>query len=181
MLWLGQKRSACCHISPPATCAAFFLCVSACFTILSSRINPFPQTSQVKGFSPVWRHMWRLRSVLWLNCFGQTSHLYGLSPACFARCSWNTKRGISKFSIFQFYNIFNLSVFIILKTCMNKSNSCCHPAVMICLSADLSKFKISHQNFTRLSKKLFKLLLLVQLKKFSHRKTSQNLHNVRQS
>merc|ERR1719220_3461305 len=23
--------------------------------------------------------MWRRRSVLWLNCFGQNSHLYGLS------------------------------------------------------------------------------------------------------
>jgi len=76
--WPGPGQytvSACCHISPPATCAAFFLWVSACFTILSSRMNPFPQTSQVKGFSPVCRHMWRLKSVLWLNCFGQTSHL----------------------------------------------------------------------------------------------------------
>ena len=77
--WPGPGQytgvSACCHISPPATCAAFFLWVSACFTILSSRMNPFPQTSQVNGFSPVCRHMWRLKSVLWLNCLGQTSHL----------------------------------------------------------------------------------------------------------
>ena len=65
--------SACCHISPPPTCA-FFLWVSACLTILSSLMKPFPQTSHVKGFSPVCRHMWRLKSVLWLNCFGQTSH-----------------------------------------------------------------------------------------------------------
>lgn len=66
--------SACCHIRPPPTWA-FFLCVSACLTILSSLMKPFPQTSQVKGFSPVCRHMWRLKSVLWLNCLGQTSHL----------------------------------------------------------------------------------------------------------
>jgi len=76
--WPGPGQytgSADCHIIPPATCAAFFLCVSACLTILSSLMNPFPQTSQVNGFSPVCRHMWRLKSVLWLNCFGQTSHL----------------------------------------------------------------------------------------------------------
>lgn len=69
------RAPATCHISPPGTWAAFFLWVSACFTILSSRINPFPHTSQVKGFSPVCRHICLLRSDWWLNCLGQTSHL----------------------------------------------------------------------------------------------------------
>ena len=35
----------------------FFLCVSACLTIRSSRMNPFPQTSHENGFSPVCKHM----------------------------------------------------------------------------------------------------------------------------
>ena len=130
MWWLGPGQytcSACCHISPPATCAAFFLCVSACFTILSSLMNPFPHTSQLNGFSPVWRHMWRRRSVLWLNCFGQTSHLYGLSPACLAKCSWNIQNWISDFTIFYIITIYSIfQFFIIFQSCMNKSNSCCH-------------------------------------------------------
>ena len=115
MWWLGPGQytcSACCHISPPATCAAFFLCVSACFTILSSLMNPFPHTSQLNGFSPVWRHMWRRRSVLWLNCFGQTSHLYGLSPACLAKCSWNIQNWISDFTIFYIITIYSIFQFL---------------------------------------------------------------------
>ena len=81
----GPWSPICCHVM---RMGCFFLCVSACLTIRSSRIKPLPQTSQAKGFSPVCRHICRRRSVLWLNCLGHTSHLYGLSPACLARCSW---------------------------------------------------------------------------------------------
>jgi hypothetical protein len=37
--------------------------------------NDFPQTSQLKGFSPVWVRRWSLSLAGRVNCFGQTSHL----------------------------------------------------------------------------------------------------------
>ena len=61
-----------CHV---INMGCFFLWVSECLTILSSRMKPLPQTSQAKGFSPVCKHICLLRSVLWLNCLGHTSHL----------------------------------------------------------------------------------------------------------
>uniref|UniRef100_A0A182IYU3 Uncharacterized protein n=1 Tax=Anopheles atroparvus TaxID=41427 RepID=A0A182IYU3_ANOAO len=67
--------------------AALFRCVSACFIMWSLRMKPLPHCSQAYGLEPLCRHMWRRRSVLWLNCFGHCSHLNGFSPPCLARCS----------------------------------------------------------------------------------------------
>ena len=80
---------------------------------------------------------------------------------------------------------------------MNKSNSSCHPSIRprhrqnirkkILFQRKVLAFdkknlprRISREKLHILKKTLFKLLLLDQLKKFSHRKLCKNLYNVRQ-
>ena len=48
--------------------------------------NDLPQTSHMKGFSPVCVLMWSLSLAGRVNCLVHKSHLYGLSPLCVYLC-----------------------------------------------------------------------------------------------
>ena len=49
---------------------------------------PWPHTSHLYGFSPVWRVWWTVWLAFWLKAFPNTSHLYGLSPVWIIRWFW---------------------------------------------------------------------------------------------